>query len=64
MGKRNLEAETPTKNCCKQVNKSKQKVKLSCLLQEQKLTPEETLSDPTQKKYEDIFSQTKIKKSN
>ena len=41
MAKRNLEAETPTKSFCNQVNKSKKKVKLQCLLQERKLTPEE-----------------------
>ena len=32
MAKRNLEAETPTKSFCNQVNKSKKKVELQCLL--------------------------------
>ena len=49
MAQHNLEAETTTKNFCNQVNKAKQTVKLTCLLQERKLTPEETLADPTQK---------------
>ena len=61
MAQCNLEAETPTKNFCNKGNKSKQKVKLSCLLQERKLTPEKTLTDSTQKQYEEIFSQTQIK---
>ena len=61
MTRKNLDAETPTKNFCNQIRKSKQKAKLTCLLQERPLTPEETLKDPTQKQYEEIFSQTKIK---
>ena len=61
MAKRNLEAETPTKNFCNQINKSRKKAQLSCLLQERKLTPQETLDDQTQKKSEEIFCQTKIK---
>ena len=39
MAKRNLEAETPTKNFFNQINKSRKKVQLSCLLQERELTP-------------------------
>ena len=61
MAQRNLEAETPNKNFCNQINKSKKKGKLSSLLQERKLTPEETLTDPTQKQFEEILCQTKIK---
>ena len=61
MAQCNLEAESPTKNFCNQINKSRKKVKLSCLLRERKLTPQETLTDPTQKQFEEIFCQTKIK---
>merc|ERR1712059_42314 len=61
MAQRNLEAETPTKNFCNQINKSRKKVKLSCLLRERKLTAHETLTDTTQKQFEEIFCQTKIK---
>ena len=50
MAKRNLEAETPTKAFCNQVNKSKKRTKLQCLLQERKLTPEEQNANPHQKK--------------
>ena len=49
MAKHNLEAETPTKFFCNQDNKSKKKVKLQCLLQEGKLTPEEQNANPQQK---------------
>ena len=61
MAKLNLEAETPTKSFCNQVNKSKKKVKLQCLLQECKLTPEEQNANPQQKQYTEIFCQHKIK---
>ncbi len=61
MAQKNLEAETPTKAFCNQINKAKKRTKLSCLLQERKLTPQETLTDPTQKQFEEIFYQTKIK---
>ena len=61
MAKRNLEAETPTKLFCIQVNKSKKKVKLQCLLQECKLTPEEQNTNPHQKQYTEIFCQNKTK---
>ena len=61
MAQRNLEAKTPTKTFCNQINKSKNIIKLSCLLQERKLTPKETLADPTQKQFEEIFCQTIIK---
>ena len=47
MAKCNLEAETPTKSFCNQVNKSKKRVKLQCLLQERKLTPEEPIATLT-----------------
>ena len=60
MAKWNLEAETPTKSFCNQVNKSKKKVKLQCLLQERKLTPEEQLANPNQKQNVNIFCQNKI----
>ena len=61
MAKCNLEAETPTKSFWNQLNKSKKKVKLQCLLQELKLTPEEQIVNPNQKQYTDIFCQNKIK---
>ena len=61
MAQKNLEAETPTKAFCNQINKAKKRIKLSCLLQERKLTPQENLTDPTQKQFEEIFCQTKIK---
>ena len=61
MAKHNLEAETPTISFCNQVNKSKKKVKLECLLQEHKLTPEEQNTNPHQKQYTEIFFQNKIK---
>ena len=61
MAKRNLEAETPSKNVCNQIKKSKQKAKLTCLMQERDPTPEELIDNPTQKQYEEIFSQVKIK---
>ena len=61
MAKRNLEAETPTKSFWNQVNKSKKKVKLLCLLQERKPTPEEQNTKPQQKQYIEIFCQHKIK---
>ena len=61
MANRNLEAETPTKNFCNQIKKSRQKAKLACLLKERKLTPAETLDDPSQKQYEEILSQIQIK---
>ena len=61
IAKRNLEAETPTKSFCNQVNKSKKKVKLQCLLQERKLTPEEQIRNPQQKQHTEIFCQHKIK---
>ena len=48
IAKRNLEAETPTKSFWNQVNKSKKKVKLQCLLQERILTTEEQISNPNQ----------------
>ena len=55
MAKRNLEADTPTKTFCNQINKSREKVKLSRLLQERKLTPQGTLAEPTQNQFEEIF---------
>ena len=61
MAKRNLEAETPTKTFCNQVNKCKKKVKLQCLLQERKLTPEEQKQNPQQKQYTETFCQHEIK---
>ena len=61
MAKCNLEAETPTKSFCNQVNKSKKRVKLQCLLQERKLTPEEQIANPNQKQYTETFCQNKIK---
>ncbi len=61
MAQKNLEAETPTKAFCNQRNKAKKRTKLSCLLQEKKLTPQEKQIDPTQKQFEEIFCQTKIK---
>ena len=61
MAKHNLETETPTKSFCNQVNKSKKKVKLQCLLQERKLTPEEQTANPYQKQYTEIFCHNKIK---
>ena len=61
MAKRNLEAETPTKSFCNQVKRSKKKVKLQCLLQERKLTPEEQNTNPHQKQYTEIFCQHEIK---
>ena len=57
----NLEAEPPTKSFCNQVNKSKKKVKLQCLLQERKLTPEEQKTNSNQKQYMEIFCENKIK---
>ena len=61
LAKRKLEAETPTKNLCNQVKKSKQKTKLTCLLQERELTPQEFSKHPIQVQYEEIHSQAKIK---
>ena len=61
LANRNLEAETPTKNFCNQVKNSRKKAKLTCLLQERKLTANEFQNDPTQKQYEEIFSKAKIK---
>ena len=60
-GKKNLEAETPTKTFCNQVRKSKKKAKLQCLLQERELTLEEQNSNPQQKQYTEITCQHKIK---
>ena len=60
-GQKKLEAETPTKALCNQVKNSKKKVKLQCLLQECKLTPDELLANPNQKQYVEIFCQNKIK---
>ena len=57
MAKRNLEAETPTKSFCNQVNKAKKKVKLQCLLQERNLTQAEIDTNPHQKQYTEIFCQ-------
>ena len=61
MARRNLEAETPSKNFCNQIKKSKQKAKLTCLFQERNPTPEEAIENPTQKQYEEISSQAKNK---
>ena len=61
MAKCNLEAETPTKSFCNQVKKSRKKVKLQCLLQKRKLTPEEQIANPNQKQYVETFCQNKIK---
>ena len=61
MANQNLEAETPTKSFCNQVKKAKKKVKLQCLLQERKPTPEEQNSNPHQKQYTEISCQQKIK---
>ena len=61
MAKINLEAKTPTKAFCNQVNNSKKKVKLHCLLEERNLTPDELLANPNQKQYVEIFCQNKIK---
>ena len=36
-------------------------MQLSCPLQERKLSPQETLADPTRKQFEEIFCQTKIR---
>merc|ERR1712059_151879 len=47
LAKRNLEAETPTKNFCNQVKKSKQKTKIACLLEKRAPTPQEFARDPT-----------------
>ena len=61
LANRNLEAESPTKKICDKVKKFHKKEKLTCLLQERKLTAHELQADPTQKQYEEIFSQDKIK---
>ena len=61
MAKRNLEAETPTKSFCNQVNRAKRKAKLQCLLQERNLTQAEIDTNPQQKQYTEIFCQQKIK---
>merc|ERR1712239_63499 len=61
MAQRNLEAETPTKAFCNQVNKNKKRTKLTCILQERKPTPQEEKNNPTQKQFEEIFCQVKIK---
>ena len=55
MAKKNLGAETPTKSFCNQVNKSKKKFKLQCLLQESKLTPDEQNASQHQKQYTEIL---------
>ena len=55
MAKRNLEAETPTKSFCSQIRKSKERVKLTNLIKERKLTQAEQLADPTQKQFVEIF---------
>merc|ERR1712082_345994 len=61
MAQKNLEAETPTKAFCNQMNKVKKRTKLTCLLQERKLTPQEQETNPTQKQIEEIFCQSQIK---
>ena len=43
--KRNLEAETPTKNFCSQIRKPKERVKLKHSIKERKLTQAEQLAD-------------------
>ena len=67
VAKSNLEAETPSKNLCNQINKSQKNVKLSFLLQERKPTLRETLAYPTKnfanpksKIKSEIFTQTCI----
>ena len=61
MAKRNLEAETPTKAFCNQVNKAKKKTKLQCLLQERNLKQVEIDTNPQQKQSQKFFARQKLK---
>ena len=56
MAKRNIEAETTIKNFCNHIKIYKERIKLTHLIKERKLTQAEQQADPTHKQFLDLFS--------